>query len=135
MENNNKISISINFNNVTENIIINKEFDEFKNILNEKFNIKEEDFKKLLLYYIDEENDIIAIQNCSDYSQFYKDCKNNNEISSIYIKENENNNYSLFNNNNNNNNDNYNNINNKEEMKEQNIKSEDKYKYSLLFKL
>ena len=132
MENNNKISISINFNNVTENIIINKEFDEFKNILNEKFNIKEEDFKKLLLYYIDEENDKITIQNSSDYSQFYKDCKNNNEISSIYIKENENNNYSLFNNNNNNNNDNYNNINNKEEMKEQNIKSEDKYKYSLL---
>ena len=126
----NKISIYIKFNNDIENIEINKEFDEFKNILYEKFNVKKEDFEKLLLYYIDEENDKILIQDSSDYSQFYEDCKNNNEINIIYIKENENNNYSLFNNNNNN--DNYNNINNKEEMKEQNIKSEDKYKYSLL---
>ena len=119
----NKISIYIKFNNDIENIEINKEFDEFKNILYEKFNVKKQDFEKLLLYYIDEENDIIVIKNCSDYSIFYEICENNNEINILYIKEKENNNYSLFNNNN---------IENKEEMKEQNIKSEDKYKYSLL---
>ena len=122
MENNNKISISIKFNNVIENIKINKEFDEFKNILNEKFNIKEEDLEKFLLYYFDEDNDKIFIQNFFDYSQFYNDCKNNNEINILYINEKKNNNYSLFNNNNNNN----------KEIKEINIKSEEKYKYSLL---
>ena len=71
MEINIQNSILIKFNNITENIKLTKDFDEFKNDLNEKFKIKEEDFEKFLLYYIDEDNDKITIQNFSDYSQFF----------------------------------------------------------------
>ena len=154
MENNIQNSILIKFNNITENIKLTKDFDEFKNDLNEKFKIKEEDFEKFLLYYIDEDNDKISIQNFSDYSQFFKDCKNNNETNILYIKEieenNTNNNQNLninneklnnqiINNNNQNininnekniNNNNENNTNKKEEKKD--LSFEEKYKCKLL---
>ena len=84
------ISIIIKFNNITENIKLIKDFDEFKNKLFEIFQFKEKDFENLLLYYIDEDNDKISIQNSTDYSQFYEFCKNDNHNDSniLYIKEN-----------------------------------------------